>query len=447
MPQIFSFMQYFDDCLWGYLGFPAIILTGIFLSIQSRFVQIRKFPYIIKTFLSLLIHKNTNPDGIHPLKAFFACVGGCVGLGNIVGICTAVQIGGPGALFWIWITAILGMVIKYAEVFLGLKYRVSNGKGGYNGGPMYFLQKVYKAKWVPKFVCFLLCIYGVEVYQFRIVTTSLTQNLNVNEYAIIGFLLAFVIYSCSGGIRRVGTISGVMIPVFVVMYVGMGFWVLVQHAHAIPAVLNAVFVSAFSEHAAVGGFAGSTILLTISQGIRRGCYTGDVGIGYASVIHSESAIQTPEKQASLVIFDIFLDTLVICSTSLMIILVTETWLVPMDTSFMVQSALAHYFPFVNFFMPFFVFLVGVSTINIYFCVGLKCAEYLSPRFGKKCFYLYAIVSLIFFSFVGTAHAQTFMSVTGGLLLLINLYGIVKLRHEISYEIEEEPVYETSPSPS
>lgn len=439
MPQLFSFMQFFDDCLWGYLAFPILIFTGIILSIQSRFVQIRKFPDIIKTFLSLLINKNTDHTGIHPLKAFFACIGGSVGLGNIIGICTAVQLGGPGALFWIWVTAILGMMIKYSEVYLGLKYRVPNGRGGYNGGPMFFLEKVYKLKWVPKLAALLLCFYGVEVYQFRIVTTTLTQNLNVNEYLVSAFLLGLVIYSCSGGIRRVGTISGIMIPVFVVMYVLMSAWLFFHHAAAIPAVIKSVFVSAFSEHAAVGGFAGSTILMTISQGMRRGCYTGDVGVGYASVVHSETAIQIPEKQASLVIFDMFLDTFIMCTTSLMIILVTQSWHSPLDTSIMVQTALAQYFPFVDFFMPFFVFMVGVSTINIYFCVGLKCSEYLSPKYGRLCFYAYAIASLIFFSFFSTAHAQTFLSVTGGLLLLINTYGIIKLRHEISFNIGETEV--------
>lgn len=450
MTQLFSFMHFFDDCLWGYLGFPAIILMGIYLSFHSHFVQVRKFPQIIKTFFSLLFYGSKDHTGVHPLKVFFACIGGCIGLGNIIGICTAVQIGGPGALFWIWMTALLGMVIKYSEVFLGLKYRVPNKHGSYNGGPMYFLQKVYKSKWIMKFICILLCLYGVEIYQFRIVATNLTYNLNINEYVTIGFLLSLVIYSCSGGIRRVGTISAIMIPIFVVLYVSMGLWIFFQNIYAVPAVIKTVFVSAFTDHAAVGGFAGSSIILTISQGIRRSCYSSDLGIGYASVIHSESAVQAPEKQASLVIFDIFLDALVISTTSLMIVLLTETWHIPMDTSLMVQQALANYFPLINILMPIFVFLVGLSTINIYFCVGLKCAEHLAPKYGKRCFYVYAILSLIFFSLVDTSHAQTYLSITGGLLLLFNLYGIIKLRHEINYDIEEviaEParVFDQEPS--
>jgi AGCS family alanine or glycine:cation symporter len=437
LQYLFSSLEIFDDYLWGYLGFPSIIIIGILLSFQSRFVQIRKFPHILMTFIGFLLYRNKDARGIHPLKAFFACVGGCVGLGNVVGICTAVQIGGPGSLFWIWITAILGMVVKYAEVYLGIKYRQKNNDGSYNGGPMYYLQRVFKGSAIPCFVCFLLCLYGVEVYQFRIISSSLIENLGVSEYIVVIALSIFIFLSCLGGIKRVGTISSLMIPVFVVLYVGMGFFVLAKNYQLIPGVIKLVFTSAFTGLGVTGGFVGSTLLLTISQGIRRGCYTGDIGIGYASVIHSESSVQNPKTQASLVIFDIFLDTIIICTTSLLIILVTDIWKQPIDPGFMVQTALSQYFPFMNVFMPFFVFLVGTSTINAYFCVGLKCAEFLMPKFGRKVYYVYALTSLFIFSLMDTPSAQIYMSCVGGTLLIINLYGIYTLRKEIDYSIGEE----------
>jgi AGCS family alanine or glycine:cation symporter len=441
LEYFFSNLEIFDDYLWGYLGFPSIIIIGILLSIQSRFVQIRKFPHILMTFIGFLLYRNKDSRGIHPLKAFFACVGGCVGLGNVVGICTAVQIGGPGSLFWIWITAILGMIVKYSEVYLGIKYRQKNNEGGYDGGPMYYLQRVFKSSAVPSFVCLLLCIYGVEVYQFRIISSSLTENLGISEYIVVIALSIFIFISCLGGIKRVGTISSLMIPVFVVLYVGMGFFVLAKNVDLLPGIIKLVFTSAFTGHSAAGGFVGSTILLTISQGIRRGCYTGDIGIGYASVIHSESSVQNAKTQASLVIFDIFLDTIIVCTTSLLIVLVTDIWRQPIDPGFMVQTALSQYFPFMNVFMPFFVFLVGTSTINAYFCVGLKCAEFLMPKIGRKVYYLYALTSLFIFSMMDATSAQIFMSSVGGTLLVINLYGIFQLRHEIEYNIGEEETTE------
>jgi alanine or glycine:cation symporter, AGCS family len=441
LDQIFTWLDNFDNTLWGYIGFPVLLILGFYLSFKSQFFQIRKFPSVISVFFGFFKKQTDQNQGIHPLKAFFACVGGAVGVGNIVGICTAVQVGGPGALLWIWLTAIAGMMVKYAEVYLGVRYRVPNEKGGYNGGPMYFLQKVFRSAWVPNIVCVLLCVYGVEVYQFSVIVDSITVNLGFNQYLVIGVLLLLVFFAGMGGIKRVGNISSTIIPLFVLIYVGMGLWVLAHHLEDLPRVFNTVLQSAFSGHAALGGFIGSTLQMTMSQGVRRGCYTGDLGIGYASVIHSESSAKIPEKQASLVIFDIFLDTFIICTSSVLIILATDIWHEPIEANLLVQTALAQYFPYMHFFMPFFLFLLGYSTINAYFCVGLKSAEFISVKYGKPLYYVYAVISLLFFSFFETSKAQMVMSIAGGLLLSINCYGIFRLRNEISYELNHEDVQE------
>lgn len=433
MDALISTVAGIEDFLWSYLGFPVLLFLGIYFSIKSRLVQIRKLPLVFKIFISFFKVREQKEGAVHPLKAFFAAVGGCVGIGNIVGICTAVQLGGPGALFWIWIAALAGMIVKYSEVYLGMRYRVSNGEGGYNGGPMYFLQRVFQTKWVPYIVCLLLCVYGVEVYQFTVVTNSITMNLHFNRYIVIFSLLFLVLFAGSGGVRRVGNIASMVIPLFVVIYVGMGGWVLIQNITYLPSVIANVFAHAFTSHAAIGGFIGAGILHTISHGIRRGCYTGDIGIGYASVIHSESSAQIPEKQAALGILDIFLDTYIICTTSVLLILATDVWHQPIDSSLVVQVALGNYFPYMQFFMPFFLFLLGYSTINAYFCVGVKCAEFLAPKMGKKVFYVYATSALILFSFVDSALAQSFMMIAAALLLLINCYGFFRLRHEISFD--------------
>lgn len=431
---IFAFLETVEDYLWSFLGVPVIMILGSYLTYKSNFVQIRKLPVVFKNFFSFFRVRESKEGGVHPLKAFFACVGGCVGIGNIVGICTAAQLGGPGALFWIWITALIGMVLKYSEVYLGMKYRVPNPNGGFNGGPMYFLQRVFKARWMPQIVCFLLCIYGVEVFQFSVIVNSVTTNFEVNNYVVIGALLLLVIFAGSGGVRRVGAISSAIIPAFVVIYLGMGFWVLINNVTILPTIFKQVFVSAFTPHAAIGAFMGVGIIQTISHGVRRGCYTGDVGVGYASVIHSETSATVPEKQASLAIFDIFLDTFVICTTSVLLILSTDIWHQPIAAPLLVQTVLENYFPYMHFFMPFFLFLLGYSTINAYFCVGIKCAEFLAPKRGRQLYYAYAAVALVACSFVGALEAQTIMSITGVLLLLINSYGIFRLRNEISFNV-------------
>lgn len=437
--SLFSALSLFENFLWGYIGVPALMVVGLILCVQSRFVQIRKFPAVVKIFAGFFRPREKGASGVHPLKAFFACVGGCVGVGNIVGICTAVQIGGPGALFWIWVTAIVGMVLKYSEVYLGLRYRVPNSQGGYDGGPMFFMKRVFKGKAMPALAAILLCVYGVEVYQFSVVTNAITSNFAVNQYVVIGGLLFLVIYAGLGGVQRVGTIASTIIPFFVFLYVGMALWVLYQHLFDLPAIIYTVLSSAFGSSAAVGGFVGSTLVMTMSQGVRRGCYTGDLGVGYASIIHSESCVTIPEKQAALVIFDIFLDTFMVCTSSVLIILVTDVWHQPLSTSMLVQTALHMHFPYMHVFVPLFLFLLGYNTINAYFCAGIKCAQYLHPRFGRPLYFVYAVVVLGVFSLVDSTQAQTVMTIAGGLLLVLNSYGIYKLRNEISFDIEaQEP---------
>jgi len=434
--QIFDALMAFEDIVWVYFGFPAIMLLGIYLTYKSGFVQLRKFPSVIKTFANFINLQEGNARGVHPLKTFFACVGGCVGVGNIVSICTAIQIGGPGALFWIWVTAIVGMILKYAEVYLGIRYRVPNDQGGYNGGPMYFLKAVVSNRWLPALAAVLLCIYGVEIFQFSLVVHSVSFNWGVSPYIVTGILLFLVILAGRGGVRRVGSISSAIIPLFVVLYIGMGAWILLNNVTLLPEVFHMVMTGAFSGHAAIGGFIGSTLLITISQGIRRGCYTGDVGVGYASIISSETSIQAPEKQASLEFLGIFLDTFLVCTTSVILILVTGVWKESMDVEMLVQNALSQYFPYMSLFMPFFLFMLGYSTINAYFCAGLKCAEYLSPRRGKLFYNIYAAIVLIVFSFTDVVRAQSVMAIAGGLLLVINTYAIFRLRKEISFNLDE-----------
>lgn len=434
--QIFSLLAGFEQFLWSFLGVPIIVLLGLYFSFRSNFVQIRCFPSVIKTFVSFFKVKEPVEGPVHPLKAFFACIGGCVGIGNVVAICSAVQIGGPGALLWIWLTAIFGMILKYCEVYLGIRYRVKTEEG-YDGGPHRFLRKVFKKAWIPNFVSILLCIYGIEIYQFSIITESLVQNFDFNQYLVVGALVSAVLFAGLGGVRRVGSISSAIIPVFVVLYVGMGLWVFFQNLDKIPGLVNLILSSAFSGHAAMGGFVGSTLMLTISQGVRRGCYTSDFGVGYASVIHSETTVKVPEKQASLVIFDVFIDAFLICTTSIFLILVTGVWHQPIGMGLLVQTALSQYFPYMHYFMPFFLLLLGYSTINAYFCVGLKCAAFVSPKFGKLLYCTYAAISFVVFAFFDSTFAQSVMTVAGGLLLVINSYAMYYLRDEISFKIEPE----------
>lgn len=449
-----SLIYGFENILWAFLGVPAVLLLGLVLTIESKGAQIRNLPAAIKVFASFFKKSRENEKGVSPLKVFFACIGGSVGVGNVVGVCTAVQIGGPGALFWIWLTALAGAIVKYSEVYLGMRYRITDSNGNYCGGPMYYLRQAIDKPWVSGLVCVLLCLYGVEIFQFSVVTKSIAVNLDISLPIVVTLMLALVLFAGSGGVRRVGSISSALIPLFVSCYVGMGAWVLFNNIDRFPDVFSSVFHAAFNSHAALGAFAGSTLMATVSQGVRRGCYTGDIGIGYASVIHSETNVTVPEKQALLVIFEIFMDTFLICTSSVAVVLVTGVWQEPLEGTMLVQTALGRYFPYMHYFMPFFLFLVGYATINAYFCVGIKCAEFLMPKFGKRLYQGYAIIVLTVFSFFDTSLAQSVMAIAGGLLLLMNSVGVFMLRKKISFNLPEkgklsppEDAWEAAPSSS
>jgi AGCS family alanine or glycine:cation symporter len=304
---------------------------------------------------------------------------------------------------------------------------------------MYFLQAAFSWKGFASIAALLLCLYGVEVYQFSIIVHSVSFNWGANPYFVVALLLGLVLFAGSGGVRRVGNISSAIIPIFVVLYIGMGLFVLFANLDKMPGILATVFTSAFTGHAAFGGFVGSTLMMTISQGLRRGCYTGDIAVGYASVINSETSTKIPEQQASLEFLGIVLDTFFICTTSVFLILVTDIWHTGLEVDMLVQTALGHYFPYMNYFMPFFLFLLGYSTINAYFIAGLKCAEFLAPKWGRALYYAYGAVALVVFSFIGSTEAQSLMAIVGGLLLLINGAGIWALRREINFNfVEAQP---------
>lgn len=331
--MIFDVLEQVNEFIWGHIAFLLILGLGTYFSIRSGFFQVRRFGSIASTFFSFFKERRGGP-GIHPLKVFFAAIGGCIGIGNVVGIVTAVQLGGPGALFWAWVGGLAGMLIQYAEVYLGMKHRVTNSEGGYDGGPMYFLPRAYKGKWIAPVICFLLCIYGVEIFMFNVMADSFSTNWNINEYLVVGLLMIAVITVARGGINRVGEVCSGLIPLFIVLYVIMACWVIFQHTSELPSIFASIFKGAFTTQAAFGGFAGSTVMTTISMGLSRGAYSGDIGVGYTSVIYAESGTDKLQKQASLTIIGIFLDTFVICSLSILVVLTTGHWHSGIDVTLM-----------------------------------------------------------------------------------------------------------------
>ncbi len=431
MMEILAFIDWLDDRLWSYVAVPLVLILGLYLSYQYRFAQIRRAGQVKARLQECYsCEDDQSKRGINPLYAFYITIGGCIGVANIVAVCTAISMGGPGALFWMWVTAFFGMIVKYAEVYLGVKFRIPNAQGSYDGGPIYYLKKVFSSPVPSAVFAAMLAIYGTEVYMFKVVTDAFVVHWDLPQYMVIAGLLVLVFAAVGGGGHRIGQVCSLMMPVFILVYCAMGVWVLGNHAQDIPGVLFMVVRSAFTGHAAVGGFAGGSILMAMSQGMKRACYTADIGVGYAGVVCSETQDSDPTKQADLSLLGVFLDTFVVCTMSVLLVLVTGVWTQGLPESQWVMAALGMYFPYMEIFMPIFIFLLGYTTIIAYFHVGHKCMRYLFPKMGGMLYYVYAIGAFILFSFADQSQALLLMSFCGVGMLLLNLYAIIYLYDEV-----------------
>lgn len=437
---VLNSIDFLDEFFWSYLGVPALVVLGVYFSIKSKWFQLFKFGKISSIFFSFFKKNNQETKrGISPLVAFFASLGGMVGVGNLVGVCSAVMIGGPGAVFWMWVTAFLSMILKYAEIYLGVRYRVKNNYDGYDGGPMVFIKQIGGSKFwqktLPTIFCIFLCMYGVEIYMFKVITNTISIGWSLPSTLVQVVFLALIFLIGEGGIARVGKLCSYIVPFFIIVYVLLGSYVIWQNFSNFIPTLKLIFSSAFTGHAAVGAFAGTTIIGTLSQGVKRACYTGDIGIGYAAIIHSESKEAVPTRQATLGITGIFFDTFIICTFSVLLILITGAWQDGVAESQVVAHALAPYLPQITKIWPLFIFLVGYASLSAFFATGRKVALYLSEKNGVKYFNIYAFLSFVFFALLASERqCLAMMSVVGIGLLVINLIAMYKLRDEIDYEI-------------
>lgn len=435
MNEILAGIQAIDSFLWTYVGVFLILISGLYFSIQSGFVQIFGLGRCFRNFFQSFTNKPKHSDrGASPIFVFFASLGGCLGIGNVVSIAIAVQFGGPGALVWVWMTAFLGMIIKYAEVYLGIRFRLENDSGSYDGGPMFFLRYAFpKLPIIANIMALLMCIYGAEIYMFGVIKETMIINFSLPPALVVVGLLVLVLLTVLGGVKRVGEVNTWLVPIFITLFLSMVGYILVINITLVPQMFAQVFSSAFSGQAAVGGFVGSTLIMTMSRGISSACYSGDVGIGYASIIHAETNVDDPEKQASLAIVGIFLDTIVVCTAVMLLIMISGVWQdQSIRGSMLVQTALDKYFPYMNIFMPMFIFMLGFSTITAYLVAGIKAAKFLSPKNGKPIFLVLASCAFVFFSFHDPSLAMSVMYISGGLLMVINIPGIFALRKYIKY---------------
>jgi alanine or glycine:cation symporter, AGCS family len=322
----------FNSWLNGYVwGLPSIILlvgTGLLLTILTGGAQFRYLPFALDEVLGKLRQHGGGEGSVRPFQAVATALASTVGVGNIAGVATAISIGGPGALFWLWVSGILGMCTKYAEIVVAIHYREPDEDGSMRGGAMYVLKNGLAVPWLGAIFALLtaLAAFGIgNMVQANSVADALRTSLAIPTWVTGLGLVAITALVILGGIKRIGAFAELLVPFMAILYLAGGLVVMVRFAGEIPAALSLVFNSAFSGAAATGGFAGSTVAMALRYGIARGLFSNEAGLGSAPMVHAAATTDHPVRQGMYGIFEVFVDTILICTTSGLVILLTGAW--------------------------------------------------------------------------------------------------------------------------
>lgn len=371
-----------NSFVWGPPMLILLLGTGIYFTIRTGFFQVRYFKYIIKnTFFSLFSNnKRTAKGAITPFQALTTALASTIGTGNIVGVATAIAIGGPGSVFWLWISAFFGMMTKYAEILLSIKFRKRNDEGNFVGGPMYYITEGLNMKWLGiLFAIFgLFASFGIgNIAQINSIAVAFHNSLNINPL-ITGIIIAIVIsFIIVGGVNRVAHTTEKLVPYMIIFYFTITLIVLIANAKNIPSAFIIIFSHAFKKTAAVGGFTGSAIILTIKSGVSKGIFSNEAGLGSTPIAHAAADTRHPVNQAIWGIFEVFIVTVIVCTSTALVILSTGVWSTGLQGVELTISAFSTVFPvFAPLAIAISIFFFAFSTLVSWSYYGEKCLEYL-----------------------------------------------------------------------
>ena len=313
--------------VWGVPMIALLMGTGLVLTFVTGAAQFRYLALALREVLGKVAVRTGNAGSVSPFQAVATALASTVGTGNIVGVATAISIGGPGALFWLWVSGLLGMCTKFAEIVVALHYREPDASGTLRGGAMYTLRKGLGMPWLGALFALLTSVAAFGIGNM-VQANSLADSLRPFGIAasLSGMLLAILTAAVIvGGIRRIGEVTQILVPFMSLLYLGAGVLILATHAAAVPRALGLVFEGAFTGTAATGGFLGSTAALAVRFGIARGLFSNEAGLGSAPMVHAAAQTDHPVRQGLYGIFEVFVDTLLVCSVTGLAILVTGAW--------------------------------------------------------------------------------------------------------------------------
>lgn len=325
-------LQHLNSTLNGYVwGWPMIVLlmgTGLLLTVLTGAVQFRRLGFALREVLGKVTRRGGGQGDVRPFQAVATALASTVGVGNIAGVATAICIGGPGAVFWLWVSGLFGMATKYAEIVVALHYRERDASGTMRGGAMYVLKKGLGWPWLGGAFALLtaLAAFGIgNMVQANSVADALKATFNVPAWLTGLVLVVLTGVVILGGIKSIARVTQWLVPFMALLYLSGAVIVLVLYADQLPHAFGLIFNGAFSGTAAVGGFAGSTIMMALRYGVARGLFSNEAGLGSAPMVHCAADTDHPVRQGMYGVFEVFVDTLLICTTTALVILVTDTW--------------------------------------------------------------------------------------------------------------------------
>ncbi|GIW51764.1 MAG: sodium:alanine symporter [Gemmatimonadales bacterium] len=325
---IAAWNSWLNNLVWGAPMLILLVGTGLLLTVLTGAVQFRRLGTALREVLGKLTRHGGGVGNVTPFQAVATALASTVGVGNIAGVATALFLGGPGALFWLWISGLLGMCTKFSEIVVALHYREPDATGTMRGGAMYTLKKGLGLPWLGAIFAFLTAAaaFGIgNMVQANSVADSLRASFGVSP-AIVGAVLVVVTGAVIlGGIRRIAEVTQFLVPFMALLYLGGGILILLTRIGEIPSALRLVFEGAFSGTAATGGFAGSTVMMALRYGVARGLFSNEAGLGSAPIVHAAADTDHPVRQGLYGIFEVFVDTILICTTTGLVILVTGAW--------------------------------------------------------------------------------------------------------------------------
>ena len=434
-----------NNFIWGVPAMICIIGVGLYLSIRTGFLQIRKFPYAMKTTVGRMLRKREASDGrMTPFQAVCTALAATVGTGNIAGVAGAIAIGGPGAVFWMWISALLGMCTKFSEVTLAVHFRETNENGELVGGPMYYIKNGLKKHW--HWLAYLFSAFGVltvfgtgNATQVNTITTAIDSALiNYNVIAadntstvnlVMGIILAILVAMILlGGIKRIGQVTEKLVPFMALFYIVLALGVVILNIGRVPAVFHDIVYGAFNPSAVTGGVIGS-FFLSMKKGVSRGIFSNEAGLGTGSIAHACADTSKPVKQGMFGIFEVFADTIVICTLTALVILVSG---VPVNygaaagAELTISGFTATYGGWVSIFTAVAMCCFAFSTIIGWGLYGARCIEFLfSAKVIRPFMIAYSLVAILGAT-VDLGLLWSIAETFNGLMAIPNLIGVFLL---------------------